>query len=73
MVESYRAYNLANHDRLVHPYDGVAQAVGALARRGALGVVTSKAHSAAERGLRFVGLDPYFAVIVGEDNAAAAG
>jgi pyrophosphatase PpaX len=70
MVESYRAYNLANHDRLVRPYDGVAPVVSELAGRGALGVVTSKAHSAAQRGLRLVGLDSYFPVIVGEDDVA---
>jgi pyrophosphatase PpaX len=68
MVETYRAYNLANHDRLVRPYDGVAGAIAELARRGKLGVVTSKAHDAAARGLRLVGLDPYFPVIVGEDD-----
>jgi pyrophosphatase PpaX len=70
MVETYREYNLANHDRLARPYEGVAPAVGELARRGALGVVTSKAHSAAERGLRLVGLDGYFPVVVGEDDVA---
>lgn len=48
MVETYREYNLANHDRLVRPYDGIAAAVATLARRGTLGLVTSKAHTGAE-------------------------
>jgi pyrophosphatase PpaX len=68
MVESYLEYNLANHDRLVRPYDGIADAVATLARRGTLGLVTSKAHSGAERGLRLVGLDRYFPVIVGVED-----
>jgi pyrophosphatase PpaX len=68
MVATYRAFNLANHDQLVRPYAGVKEAVDALAARGTLGVVTSKAHAAAERGLRLVGLDGRFPVIVGEDD-----
>jgi len=70
MVETYLAYNLTNHDRLVRPYDGIAAAVATLARRGTLGLVTSKAHAGAERGLRLVGLDRYFPVIVGVEDVA---
>jgi pyrophosphatase PpaX len=40
-----------------------------LAVRGTLGLVTSKAHSAAERGLRLVGIDCHFRVIVGVEDA----
>src|SRR2546426_11204530 len=29
MVATYRAYNLAHHDELVRPYDGVVEAGGA--------------------------------------------
>src|SRR5881296_4354803 len=34
MVATYRAYNLAHHDALVRPYDGVVSAVRALRDRG---------------------------------------
>src|SRR5207253_8222637 len=43
MVTTYRAYNLAHHDEMVRPYDGVVEAVRALRDRGkTLGLVTSK-------------------------------
>lgn len=69
MVATYRAYNLAHHDALVRPYDGVVEAVRALAERGkTLGLVTSKMRSGALRGLRLAGLEDAFGVIVGSDE-----
>src|SRR5207249_640032 len=53
MVATYREYNLAHHDELVRPYDGVVEAVLALRARGkTLGLVTSKMRSGAIRGLK---------------------
>jgi pyrophosphatase PpaX len=69
MVATYRAYNLAHHDELVRPYEGVVAAVRALQRRGkALGLVTSKMRSGALRGLEVAGLADAFEVIVGSDE-----
>jgi pyrophosphatase PpaX len=69
MVATYRAYNLAHHDELVRPYDGVVEAVLALRDRGkTLGLVTSKMRSGALRGLRVAGLEDAFQVIVGADE-----
>ena len=69
MVETYRAYNLAHHDELVRPYDGVVEAVRALRRPGrSLGLVTSKMRSGALRGLRRAGLEDAFEVVVGADE-----
>jgi pyrophosphatase PpaX len=69
MVETYRAYNLAHHDELVRPYDGVVEAVRALRRPGrSLGLVTSKMRSGAFRGLRRAGLEDAFEVVVGADE-----
>jgi len=69
MVATYREYNLAHHDELVRPYDGVVAAVRALRDRGkTLGLVTSKMRSGAMRGLRIAGLEDAFAVIVGADE-----
>ncbi len=71
MVATYRAYNLAHHDELVRPYDGVVDAVRALERAGkTLGLVTSKLKSGAVRGLQVAGLEDAFAVIVGADDVA---
>jgi pyrophosphatase PpaX len=69
MVATYREYNLAHHDALVRPYDGVVQAVLALRDQGkTLGLVTSKMRSGAVRGLRTAGIEDAFQVIVGSDE-----
>ena len=69
MVATYRAYNLAHHDELVRPYDGVVEAVRTLKRRGkTLGLVTSKLRSGARRGLERAALGDAFDTIVGADD-----
>jgi pyrophosphatase PpaX len=69
MVETYRTYNMAHHDALVRPYDGITAIVADLKARGKqIGLVTSKQRSGAERGLQVIGLAPSFDVIVGADE-----
>lgn len=69
MVATYRTYNLAHHDALVRPYDGVAVQVRRLKQRGKrLGLVTSKMRDGALRGLQVAGLDQAFDVVVGADE-----
>ncbi len=69
MIATYRDFNLANHDAMVRPYDGVVEQVHALKSRGmALGLVTSKLRSGALRGLRLAAIEAAFDVIVGSDE-----
>jgi len=68
MTETYREHNLANHDRMVRPYDGVVDAVRGLAARGTLGLVTSKLRQGALRGLRVADLEAAFSVVIGADD-----
>ena len=69
MVETYRAYNLAHHDELVRPYDGVAEQVRRLHSAGKkLALVTSKLRGGALRGLRVAGIEDAFDVVVGADD-----
>jgi pyrophosphatase PpaX len=69
LVAGYREYQLANHDRLVRPYEEVAATLETLHARGhALAVVTSKAEPLAQRGLSHVGLDGFFDVVVGLES-----
>jgi len=69
MVTTYREYNLSHHDEMVTAYDGVVDAVKRLRRQGIqLGLVTSKFRSGAYRGLKKVGLDQDFHVVVGADE-----
>mgnify|MGYP001222820266 FL=1 len=69
MVDTYRTYNLAHHDALVRPYDGVVAEVRRLLAEGkVLGLVTSKMRGGALRGLRLAGIEDAFTVVVGSDD-----
>ena len=69
LVAGYREYQLANHDRLVRPYEEVTSTLQALHGRGyELAVVTSKSEPLAKRGLAHVGLEGFFDVIVGLES-----
>jgi pyrophosphatase PpaX len=66
MVATYRAYNLAHHDALVKPYEGVVAEVLKLKANGKrLALVTSKLKDGAMKGLRLVGLDQAFEIVIG--------
>ena len=71
MVDTYRAYTNAHHDRLLKSYTGIAETLEALRDAGVrLGVVTSKTHTLARRGLRRCALNEYFGVLVGADDVS---
>ena len=68
-IATYREYNLAHHDDRVHAYDGTVAMVKQIAASGRrLGLVTSKNHAGALRGLALVGLADVMEVIVGADD-----
>jgi len=69
LVGRYREYQLAHHDRLVRPYDGVVAAMRDFAAAGhPMALVTSKADWLAKRALVHVGLDEVIPVVVGCDS-----
>jgi pyrophosphatase PpaX len=69
MVEAYRQHNRSVHDEMIKEYPGVEAALASLAASGyRLGVVTSKIHNMAQRGLECFGIDGYFELIVGFDD-----
>jgi len=69
MIKTYRTWNLEHHDTMVRAYDGVHEALAVLASAGGrLGVVTSKQHLSAQRGLDRCGLSDWFEVLVGADD-----
>jgi pyrophosphatase PpaX len=69
LIETYREYNLTNHDRMVRGYPGVAEAVRAIRRTGrSTGLVTSKNRRGALRGLQLVGLEDAMDVLVCADD-----
>ena len=69
LVETYRAYNHAEHDAWVVAFEGVAAALDELASAGVpLGIVTSKRVEMARRGLAVAGLGHDFRVLIGPDE-----
>ena len=69
MVETYREFNLAHHDEMVRPYDGVVEQVLRFDASGkTLGLVTSKMRGGALKGLRLAGIEAAFDVVVGSDE-----
>lgn len=70
MVQTYTEHNLANHDRLVRPFAGIAECVEALRSGGyRLAIATSKRRVATRMGLAACGLpESWFASIVTADD-----
>jgi len=69
LLSRYREYQLANHDRLMRPYDGIVAALRGFAAAGhPMALVTSKSDWLALRALEFVGVADLFPVIVGCDT-----
>ena len=58
LLAEYRLFNVANHDSMARPFEGVRQVIAELRSRGyAIGVVTSKSRELACRGLSLCSLD----------------
>ena len=58
LLAEYRVFNVANHDAMAKPFNGVGQVIAELRARGyAIGVVTSKSRELACRGLSLCSLE----------------
>ncbi len=69
LVTVYREYNALVHDQLIKGYPGVEASLAELRRREIpLGIITSKSHSVAQKGLDRFGLGEYFDVMVAFDD-----
>lgn len=69
LIGRYREYQMANHDRLLHAYDGVPELLRGFAAAGhPMALVTSKGDELAKRALTHVGLDDLIRVVVGCDS-----
>ena len=69
LVNIYRAYNDAIHDENIHAFPGTKEALGMLAQAGCrMGVVTSKRHAMAQRGLEMSGIADHFQCLIGHDD-----
>lgn len=69
MIQTYRTFNMANHDLLVKEFDGVYETVKILKEKGyKLGIVTTKMLNVAQMGLELSRLAPFFEVVVAIDH-----
>ncbi len=69
LVATYRSHNLAHHDAMVRPYEGVVSLVQRIRAGGyRTGIVTSKNQEGTRRGLRLAGLEEQMEVLVCADS-----
>lgn len=70
LIAGYREYQLANHDRLISAYDGVAETLASLRESGhRTALVTSKSEELAIRALRHTALDGHIDILVGLESS----
>lgn len=69
LLRVYREHNHSVHDDVVTAFPGAREALAQLAQDGVrMGVVTSKMHALAWRGLTITGLAPYLDCCIGADD-----
>ena len=69
LLKVYRAYNEERHDAVVRAFDGIPDVLATLKGAGfSLGVVTSKRHELAQRGLDITGIARFMDFVVGPDD-----
>lgn len=73
LLRVYREYNHAHHDEAIRLFPGVLDGLAALNAAGIrMGVVTSKMHWLAQRGLEITGAWPYLEGLIGPDDCPDA-
>lgn len=69
LVATYREFNLSHHDEMASPYPGVVDVLRRVRAAGIrFGLVTSKNQHGARLGLRLMGVEADFEVVVGADD-----
>lgn len=69
LVATYREFNLANHDAMASAYPGVVEVLRQVRARGIrFGLVTSKNQYGARLGLKLMGIEEEFEVVIGADD-----
>ena len=69
LVATYREFNLANHDSMASAYPGVVDVLRQVRAKGIrFGLVTSKNQHGARLGLKLMGVESDFEVVIGADD-----
>lgn len=73
MIQTYRKFNISNHDLLVKEFEGVFETIKTLKEKGyKIGIVTTKMMNVVEMGLKLSKLDQFFDVVVALDHVKKA-
>lgn len=66
---SFREFNESNHDNIAKPFGGVPESILAIKEAGyKIGIVTSKRREMLQRGLKLIGLENNFDVLIGAED-----
>jgi pyrophosphatase PpaX len=69
LILEYRAWNFEMHDQMVVEFDGVSETLRLLKSRGIkMAIVSTKMHSGIVRGLKFMGLEDIFEIVIALDD-----
>ena len=69
LIHEYRTLNIEMHDDLVVAYDGVTETLKTLKDRGIkLAIVSTKKKDVINRGLKWMGIEGIFDVVIGLDD-----
>jgi pyrophosphatase PpaX len=69
MILEYRTFNIANHDAMVKEFAGVIETLQILKEKGyKLGIVTTKKHDVALKGVNLMKLEAFFDVVIAYDH-----
>ncbi|MBU9712772.1 pyrophosphatase PpaX [Evansella tamaricis] len=69
MTQTYRSFNLEKHDELVTEYEGVMETLEELEKNHfKMAIVTTKRRETALKGLKLMGIDRFFDVVISLDE-----
>ncbi|MGB5945804.1 pyrophosphatase PpaX [Paenisporosarcina sp.] len=69
LILEYRAWNIEMHDQMVVEFDGVSETLRLLKARGLkMAIVSTKKHDIILRGLKFMGIEDIFEIVIALDD-----
>jgi pyrophosphatase PpaX len=69
LIQEYREWNIANHDRLAFEFDGVSETMRKLKDAGyKMGIVSTKRNDMIYKGLKLLDVEGVFDVVIGMDD-----
>ena len=72
LIQAYRSWNLANHDRLSKEFDGVNETLKELKKRGMkMAIVSTKRNNMLWKGLDLLAIGELFDTVIGLDDVTA--